>query len=112
MSEPVIVLTTVPSAEVGERLGRALIDRTLAACVNVLPPMTSLYRWKGAVQRDVECQLVIKTDQSRVDAVREVVRECHPYELPEFLVVAVDRGDPAYLAWVAAGSGVAAPVPE
>ncbi|HUR33411.1 MAG TPA: divalent-cation tolerance protein CutA [Vicinamibacterales bacterium] len=100
----VLVLTTVPSAEVGEAIARALVDRALAACVNVLPPMTSIYRWKGEVHRDAECQVIVKTVGARVDAVQERITELHPYDLPEFLVVPVEGGDPAYLAWVAAES--------
>jgi periplasmic divalent cation tolerance protein len=100
MSDAVIVLTTAPSTEVGEQLGRALVVARLAACVNVLPAMVSVYRWQGDVQREVECQVVIKTSRSRADDVRAWIREHHPYELPECLVVAVDGGDPEYLAWV------------
>lgn len=104
MSDAVIVLTTVPSPEIGEQIGRALVDAGLAACVNVLSPMVSIYRWKGEVQRETECQLVIKTVGARVDAVHASVSELHPYDLPEFLVLPVTGGDPAYLAWVSAES--------
>ena len=104
MSDAVVLLTTVPSPELGEEIGRALIDAGLAACVNVLPPMVSIYRWKGVVQRDSECQLVVKTIRARVDAVHAKIGELHPYDLPEVLVLPVEGGDPAYLAWVAAQS--------
>jgi periplasmic divalent cation tolerance protein len=104
VSDTVLVLTTVPSSDVGEQVGRALVEAGLAACVNVLPPMVSVYRWKGALQRDEECQVVIKTVRARVDDVQARVSELHPYDLPEFLVVAIEGGDPAYLAWVAAES--------
>jgi periplasmic divalent cation tolerance protein len=102
--DAVIILTTVPSPDVGERIGRTLVDAGIAACVNVLPPMVSIYRWKGEVQREIECQLIIKTLRSRIDEVQAKVREAHPYDLPEFLVLPLDGGDPDYLAWVAAGS--------
>jgi periplasmic divalent cation tolerance protein len=105
MSDAVLVLTTVPSTEVGETIGYALVDAALAACVNVLPPMVSIYRWKGEVQREQECQLVIKTVRARVDAVQAAVSDLHPYDLPELLVVPADGGDPAYLAWVATETG-------
>ena len=105
MLDTVIILTTVPSAEFATELGRQLVSRNLAACVNVLPPMTSIYRWKGEIQQDTEWQVVIKTLHSRVDAVHVTISELHPYDLPEFLVVPVEGGDPAYLAWVAACSG-------
>lgn len=100
MIDAVLVLTTVPTADVGATLARALVQARLAACVNVLPPMTSIYRWKGELQQDTECQLVVKTVRPRVDAVRALVRQLHPYELPEFVVVPVDGGDEAYLAWL------------
>ena len=103
-SDAVLVLTTVPSGDLGEAIGRSLVDAGLAACVNVLPPMLSVYRWKGAVQRDTECQVIIKTVRARVEDVQTFVGEHHPYDLPEFLVVRVEGGDPAYLAWVAAES--------
>lgn len=102
--DAVLVLTTVPSPDLGEAIGRSLVDAGVAACVNVLPPMVSIYRWKGAVQRDTECQVMIKTVRARVEAVQTFVSEHHPYDLPEFLVLPVDGGDPAYLAWVAAES--------
>lgn len=105
MLDSVIILTTVPSAEFGTELGRQLVTRNLAACVNVLPSMTSIYRWKDEIQQDTEYQVVIKTVRSRVDAVHETISEMHPYDLPEFLVVPIEGGDPAYLAWVAACSG-------
>jgi periplasmic divalent cation tolerance protein len=105
MPDAVIVLTTVPSADAGEEIARALVDERLAACVNVVPATTSIYRWKGSVQRDSECQLLIKTSATRVDALQERLGELHPYDLPEFIVVPVAGGDPAYLAWVIEQTG-------
>lgn len=100
MTEIVLVLTTVASVERGDAVARALVDERLAACVNVLPPMTSFYRWKGAVEREAECQLVVKTTRDRVAAVGARLRELHAYELPELLVVAVEDGAEDYLEWV------------
>ena len=100
MTEIVLVLTTIPTAERGEAVARALVDERLAACVNILPPMTSFYRWKGAVERDAECQLVIKTTRDRVTAIGARLREVHAYELPELLVVPVEGGGEDYLDWV------------
>ncbi len=102
MTDAVLVLTTVPSADAGVALAESLLQARVAACVNVLPPMTSVYRWKGGLQHDAECQVIIKTVRPRLDAVRALVRATHPYELPEFVVVPVETGDAAYLAWVAA----------
>ena len=104
MSDAVLILTTVPSIELGEQIGRALVDAGLAACVNVGQPMVSIFRWKGELQRDEECQVVIKTVLGRVDDVQARVSALHPYDLPEFLVLSVAGGDPAYLAWVSAES--------
>ena len=100
MTNVVLVLTTVPDGQVGEAVARKLVEDRLAACVNVLPPMTSFYRWRGALEREVECQLVIKTTSQRVPAVQARLGELHPYELPEFLVLTVADGSTAYLKWV------------
>jgi periplasmic divalent cation tolerance protein len=100
MPDVVILLTTAP-VEAGESLARRLVEAQAAACVNVLPPMVSIYRWKGEVQRDRECQLVIKTTADRVQTARDLLRVHHPYDLPECLILRVDDGDPAYLGWVA-----------
>ena len=101
MREAVLVLTTVPSGEVGQQIAQALVEERLAACVNVLPAMLSVYRWKGEVHRDEEHQVIIKTTRARLADLRARLDGLHPYDLPEWLVVAIDDGDPAYLAWVA-----------
>jgi periplasmic divalent cation tolerance protein len=101
MADVILILTTVPSDELGERIGEALVGERLAACVNVLPAMTSIYRWKGSVERDVEHQLVIKTTADRAAAVEVRIRQLHTYELPELVVVTAGGGSAAYLAWVA-----------
>jgi periplasmic divalent cation tolerance protein len=100
MRRVVLVLTTVPTTQVGEAIADALVGERLAACVNVLAPMTSTYRWQGAVERDVEHQLLIKTTSERVAAVEARVRQLHTYELPEFIVLPAGGGAD-YLAWVA-----------
>lgn len=102
MTDAVVVLTTVPSAEVGDRIARVLVGERLAACVNVLPAMVSVYRWKGETQADTEQQLIIKTVRRHVPAVRARLSALHPYELAECLVLTVEDGDPDYLAWMAA----------
>ena len=100
MTEVVLILTTVPDDGTGETLARTLVEERLAACVNLLPPMTSIYRWRAAVERDSERQLIVKTTRDRIGAVRERIAQLHPYELPELLVVEVADGSPTYLAWV------------
>jgi periplasmic divalent cation tolerance protein len=94
-----IVLTTVGADADAAAIARTLIDERLAACVNILPAMTSVYRWQGKVEQDREQQLVIKTASDRVAALQARLRQLHPYELPEFLVLDATGSD-AYLAWV------------
>lgn len=99
-SSPVIVLTTLGAQADAAAFARVLVDERLAACVNVLPAMTSVYRWKGATEEEREQQLVIKTTSDRVEALQARFHELHPYELPEFLVLSVSDGSPAYLEWL------------
>jgi periplasmic divalent cation tolerance protein len=94
-----IVLTTFGVGQ-GEVVGKVLVGEQLAACVNVLPAMTSIYRWHGAVQQEAEEQMVIKTTTDRLGDLETRLRELHPYELPEFLVITADAGSEAYLKWV------------
>ena len=101
MSDVVMVLSTVPDDPSAETIARTLVEERLVACANVLPPMVSIYRWKGAVERGTERQLLMKTTQSLVPALEKRLKELHSYELPEFVVLAVDSGSEAYLAWVA-----------
>jgi len=104
MSDVILVLSTAPAAagdDTAEQIARTLIDERLAACVNVHAPMVSIYRWKGAVERDNERQLVIKTTRAVLPALEKRLRELHPYELPEFIVVSASGGSEPYLNWVA-----------
>jgi periplasmic divalent cation tolerance protein len=96
----VIVLTTVPADADGRALARTLVDERLVACVNLLAPMDSVFRWEGQVEEEREQQLVMKTSQPRVAALWDRLRELHPYEVPEFLVVPILDGSDAYLRWV------------
>ena len=96
----VLVLTTIAAEADGPALARALVDERLAACVNVLPAMTSVYRWKGQVEEDREQQIIIKTTRDKVAALEVRIRELHSYELPEFLVIPAAGGSDAYLAWI------------
>jgi len=82
-------------------MATTLVDERLAACVNVLPEMDSTYRWQGRVGRDREHQVIIKTGRSRIPDLVARLRSLHPYELPEILVLPVETGSDAYLAWVA-----------
>ena len=95
-----IVLTTLGADADAAALARTIVEERLAACVNVLPAMTSVYRWKGTVEQDREQQVIMKTTADRVDVLEARVRALHPYELPEFLVLPATGGSPAYLDWV------------
>lgn len=110
MIRVVVVLTTVPAGSLGEEIASVLVGERLAACVNISSPMTSLYRWKGNVERETECQLVIKTAEDRVSALQRRIKELHSYELPEFVVLAASDGSEAYLNWVMAETRPAAGV--
>jgi periplasmic divalent cation tolerance protein len=101
-STKLLVLTNVPDRAVAEKLAELLIAQRLAACVNILAPCRSVYRWKGAVQHDEEHPMLIKTTQERFAALEQALRAGHPYELPEIIAVPIERGLPAYLDWVAA----------
>jgi periplasmic divalent cation tolerance protein len=100
VTDIVIVLSTAPADDRAEQWARQLVDERLAACVNIHPPMISMYRWKGQVERDNERQMVIKTTRDRLPALEMRLKELHAYELPEFVVVTVDQGSAAYVAWV------------
>jgi periplasmic divalent cation tolerance protein len=100
MSDFVIVLTTVPADADASAIATALVEARLAACVNVLPPMQSTYRWQGDVEQDTERQMVIKTSGLRVDALWERLRDLHPYDVPEFVVIPIVDGNQAYLNWI------------
>jgi periplasmic divalent cation tolerance protein len=99
-TDVVLVLTAAPDDDRAAMWARTLVEERLAACVNVLAPMMSFYRWKGIVEHDAERQIVVKTTRERLGALRARIRELHSYELPEFLVVAVEGGSDEYLKWV------------
>ena len=96
-----LVLTNVPERAVAERLADMLVEKRLAACVNILAPCRSVYRWKGAVQHDEEHPMLMKTTVERYPALEQALRAAHPYELPEIIAVPVEHGLPAYLEWLA-----------
>lgn len=97
-----LVITNLPTREAAEKLADALITQRVAACVNILAPCRSVYRWKEAVQHDEEHPMLIKTSTERYPALEAAVRAGHPYELPEIVAVPIERGLAAYLDWVAA----------
>jgi periplasmic divalent cation tolerance protein len=102
MTEHVVVLVTCASAAEARRIGRALVEMRLAACVNLLEtPVRSVYRWKGKVERASERLLLIKTSRKSLGAVRREVERWHSYEVPEVIALPIAAGSPAYLRWLA-----------
>lgn len=97
-----LVLTNLPDRATAEKLAGELVERRLAACVNILAACRSVYRWQGAVQREDEHPMLIKTTRAAYAELEALIREHHPYELPEIIAVPVDLGLPAYLDWVGA----------
>ncbi|MFZ5594300.1 MAG: divalent-cation tolerance protein CutA [Pseudomonadota bacterium] len=95
-----IVLTTCPTPESAEILANALVDRGLAGCVNVLPAMRSIYYWKGKRESGEEHLLLIKSRAEAYPDIESIIRETHPYELPEIIAVSIDAGLDAYLSWI------------
>lgn len=97
-----LVITSLPDAASAQTLASALVDRRLAACVSLLAPCRSVYRWQGQIEQADEVPLLIKTTRVRYAALEAAIRDLHPYELPEIIAVPVECGLPAYLDWVAA----------
>ena len=101
MTGPVVVLTALGAPPDAERIARALVEERLAACVNVVPGVVSIYRWKGVVEKENELLLVIKTIGEKVEQLKARLLQLHPYELPEVVVIPIGGGHKAYLEWIA-----------
>ncbi len=100
MSEYRVLLSTAPSRDEAQSIARALVERRLAACVNIAGPIQSVYRWKGEVEEGQEFLLIIKTTESLRSELQNAMAELHSYEVPELIEVKVDSGLPRYLAWI------------
>ncbi len=98
--KPLLVLTNLPDRAAAERLADVLVEQRVAACVNILAPCRSVYRWNDAVQHDEEHPVLIKTTEERYAALEAAIRSHHPYELPEVIALPIERGLPAYLEWI------------
>ena len=105
MERAVHVYTTWPSVVEAEAAGRKIVERRLAACVNILPGMISHYWWQGKIERAEEAVMIVKTRASLAEAVRAAVREAHPYETAAIMVLPVESLDPDYHAWIVAETG-------
>lgn len=106
MDETIVVLTNMPDRGAAERLAQELVERRLAACVNVLAECTSVYRWKGAVENAKEVPVLIKTRAALYEELEAAIGELHPYELPEIVALAIVKGLPEFLEWVNEGTSI------
>ena len=95
-----VCLMTCPNPETAQHLARQLLEKRLVACVNLVPQITSMYWWEGKIQDDCEVLLIAKTLAERIEELKRVIPELHPYDVPELLVLPVEDGLPAYLSWV------------
>jgi len=100
VTDVTVVLTTAPDREVAERIGAAVVGERLAACANVLPPMTSIYWWADEVQREPEVLMLLKTTADGVERLRRRIVDLHPYDVPEVIALRVGAGHEPYLDWV------------
>jgi periplasmic divalent cation tolerance protein len=101
MTDKRIVFSTAPTREEAQEIARELVERKVAACVNVMGPITSTYWWQGKVDISEEWLLLIKTEASQFEAVRDGIKELHSYEVPECVAVEITEGSPEYLKWIA-----------
>ena len=101
MTDVLVVFITTPLAD-APRIAKAIVEQRLAACVNIVPGIRSIYRWQGKIEDEPEALLVAKTARDRFDALRDGVKQLHPYTVPEIIALPVVAGSPEYLAWVSA----------
>jgi periplasmic divalent cation tolerance protein len=101
MTDKKIVLTTAGSAQEARKIAHALVERRIAACVNIVPRVQSVYRWKGKVENAQECLLIVKTTAACYDPVRAAISELHSYDLPECISISIEDGSTQYLKWIA-----------
>ena len=106
MTDARVVLTTTGSKAEAQKIACALVERKLAACVNIVGPIESVYRWKGAVESAEEFLCVVKTTAAAVERVSAAIKELHSYELPECVVLTIEGGSEEYLGWVAENVGI------
>ncbi|KAF3998747.1 divalent-cation tolerance protein CutA [Glaciimonas immobilis] len=104
MPEPILVMTTMPDAVGANALAQQLVERKLAACVNILPLVHSIYLWRGVIEHADEVAMVIKTTVDRYSELEAFVQAAHPYDLPEIIAIPVVKGLPAYLDWIGAAT--------
>jgi len=101
MTDALLVLTTLPTADAAAEVAKVLVGEKLAACANILPALRSIYRWQGKVQDENEVLVLLKTQSAHFARLKARILELHPYEVPEVLAIPVERGHEAYLDWIA-----------
>jgi len=100
MLKSYLVLSTIDSHQEAERIAQLLVEERLAACVNIVPKITSIYRWKEALERATEHLMIMKTAEDRLPSLTQRIKELHPYEVPEVIAFSIEEGDPTYLEWI------------
>jgi periplasmic divalent cation tolerance protein len=98
--QPIVVLCNVPDLPVAQMLAHLLVEQRIAACVNILPGVHSVYRWQSAIEEASEVSLLIKTTQARYSELESAIRQAHPYDVPEIIALPVVAGSAAYLGWI------------
>ncbi len=100
MTDKILVLTTASSKDEARKIARALVERLLAACVNIVPQVDSIYRWEGEVEEGEEWLLIIKTTRAAFERVRDAIKELHSYDVPECICLSIEEGSVEYLSWI------------
>jgi periplasmic divalent cation tolerance protein len=100
MTDKILVLTTASSKDEARKIARALVERLLAACVNIVPQVGSIYRWEGEVEEAEEWLLIVKTTRGAFERVRDAISELHSYDVPECISISIESGSPKYLNWL------------
>ena len=105
MSRVYVALSTCPDEPTAREIAGTLVEERLAACVNIVPGLTSIYRWEGAIESDSECLLILKTGADQLDTLASRLAALHPYDVPEFLAFPAERGAVPYMTWVLEETG-------
>ena len=100
MTDKILVLTTASSKDEARKIARALVERLLAACVNIVPQVDSIYRWEGEVEEGEEWLLIVKTTRAAFERVRDAIKELHSYDVPECICLSIEEGSVEYLSWI------------